>query len=195
MRALDVNPFSDIGIERNQFFFLDVFLVYCVVMPSPDMTTDSYRETEMNLRAVVDHGRDPSLTLTKDEETIAMTQWAATVFDGMRQVAKVLDSNLEVPEYSLAVEHEWQKILDPEKTPSAKVLAILLANDKDNGVLGLELASSYKARLHDTDYQFFDAEMLSKHAMSSLEDQRQIEESDTVGFDQFLSDYFTYQFA
>tara|TARA_R100000687_G_scaffold7679_2_gene7278 strand:+ start:11684 stop:13297 length:1614 start_codon:yes stop_codon:yes gene_type:complete len=195
VRALDVNPFSDIGIERNQFFFLDVFLVYCVVMPSPDMTTDSYRETEMNLRAVVDHGRDPSLTLTKDEETIAMTQWAATVFDGMRQVAKVLDSNLEVPEYSLAVEHEWQKILDPEKTPSAKVLAILLANDKDNGVLGLELASSYKARLHDTDYQFFDAEMLSKHAMSSLEDQRQIEESDTVGFDQFLSDYFTYQFA
>ena len=195
VRALDVNPFSDIGIERNQFFFLDVFLVYCVVMPSPDMTTDSYRETEMNLRAVVDHGRDPSLTLTKDEETIAMTQWAATVFDGMRQVAKVLDSNLDVPEYSLAVEHEWQKILDPEKTPSAKVLAILLANDKDNGVLGLELASSYKARLHDTDYQFFDAEMLSKHAMSSLEDQRQIEESDTVGFDQFLSDYFTYQFA
>lgn len=194
VRALDVDPFSDIGIERNQFFFLDVFLVYCVVMPSPDMTPDSYRETETNLRAVVDHGRDPELMLSKEGKSVPMTQWAAELFAGMREVAKVLDSNHAVAEYSQAVEQEWQKIVDPALTPSAKVLAILLGKNKDNGTLGVELASAYKQSLNEAEYHFFDAEKLSQHAVSSLDAQHHIEKSDTVSFDQFLSDYFTYQF-
>lgn len=194
VRALDVDPFSDIGIERNQFFFLDVFLVYCVVMPSPDMTPDSYRETETNLRAVVDHGRDPELMLSKEGKSVPMTQWAAELFAGMREVAKVLDSNHAVAEYSQAVEQEWQKIVDPALTPSAKVLAILLGENKDNGTLGVELASAYKQSLNKAEYHFFDAEKLSQHAVSSLDAQHHIEKSDTVSFDQFLSDYFTYQF-
>lgn len=194
VRALDVNPFSELGIERNQFFFLDAFLLYCLVMPSPDMTSDSYRETESNLRAVVDHGRDPALTLSKGDQSIPMAEWATELFSGMRQVAKVLDSNVDVAEYSLAVEHEWQKILNPELTPSAKILDTLLSKNQDNGALGIELAARYKQSLSEEKYQFFDADMLRKHALSSLDAQHQIEQSDIVSFDKFLTDYFTYQF-
>ena len=110
-------------------------------------------------------------------------------------MAKVLDSNHAVAEYSKAVEQEWQKIVDPALTPSAKVLAILLGENKDNGTLGVELASEYKQSLNEAEYKFFDADMLSKHAVSSLDAQHHIEQSDTVSFDQFLSDYFTYQFS
>lgn len=194
VRALDVNPFSELGIERNQFFFLDAFLLYCLVMPSPDMTPDSYRETELNLRAVVDHGRDPALKLDTNGQKSPMRDWAAEIFTGIRQVAKVLDSNLKVAEYSLAVEQEWQKIVDPDLTPSAKILGILLNKNQDNGALGVELAAHYKQSLNEAEYQFFDADMLRKHALSSLDAQHHIEQSDSVSFDAFLSDYFTYQF-
>jgi glutamate--cysteine ligase len=123
-----------------------------------------------------------------------MAEWATELFSGMRQVAKVLDSNVDVAEYSLAVEHEWQKILNPELTPSAKILDTLLSKNQDNGALGIELAARYKQSLSEEKYQFFDADMLRKHALSSLDAQHQIEQSDIVSFDKFLTDYFTYQF-
>ena len=37
VRALDVNPFSEVGISKEQIQFLDVFLVYCVLKGSPDL--------------------------------------------------------------------------------------------------------------------------------------------------------------
>ncbi len=59
VRALDVNPFSAIGIEASQVRFLDLFLLYCLL--SPSATTDSTGEQEIaaNLKAVVLEGRKP----------------------------------------------------------------------------------------------------------------------------------------
>ena len=190
IRALDVNPFSDIGIERNQFFFLDVFLLYCLVMPSAQMTPDSFQETEDNLRAVVDHGRDPALTLSDSSEVKPKVQWAQEIFSGLRKVAEVMDRNTATPEFTQAVEKEWQKIVDPALTPSAKMLSILLNSEKDNGVLGIELAEQYKLELAKADYQYIDGSMLVQQAKGSLAKQAEIELADTVSFDDFLADYF-----
>lgn len=195
VRALDVNPFSDIGIERNQFFFLDVFLLYCLVTPSEFMTPESFQETEDNLKAVVNHGRDPALTLSASRETKPMVKWAQEIFSGLRDIAQVLDKNSATPEFTLAVEQEWQKIVDPALTPSAKILAMLLDNQKDNGVLGIELAEQYKLGLAQSDYQYIDGPMLEQQAKESLAKQAEIEQGDTISFDDFLADYFAYDLA
>ncbi|MFT6899055.1 MAG: glutamate--cysteine ligase, partial [Paraglaciecola sp.] len=195
IRALDVNPFSEIGIERNQFFFLDVFLLYCLVTPSAQMTPDSFQETEDNLRAVVEHGRDPALTLSDSAEVKPMGQWAQELFSGLREIAKVMDRNTPTPEFTQAVETEWQKIVDPALTPSAKILSILLNGEKDNGVLGIELAEKYKLELAKADYQYIDGPMLVQQANESLAKQADLEQADTVSFDDFLADYFVYDQA
>lgn len=195
VRALDVNPFSEIGIERNQFFFLDVFLLYCLVTPSALMTPDSFQETEDNLRAVVEHGRDPALTLSDSAEAKPMTQWAEDIFTGLRKIAEVMDRNTTTPEFTQAVEKEWQKIVDPALTPSAKILSVLLNGQQDNGALGIELAEKYKLELAQSDYQYIDGPMLEHQAKGSLAKQVEIEQADTMSFDDFLADYFTHDLA
>ncbi|MFT7312492.1 MAG: glutamate--cysteine ligase [Paraglaciecola sp.] len=195
VRALDVNPFSEIGIERNQFFFLDVFLLYCLVTPSAQMTPDSFQETEDNLRAVVEHGRDPALTLSDSAEVKPMSQWAQELFSGLREIAKIMDRNTLKPEFTQAVETEWQKIVDPDLTPSAKILSILLSDEKDNGVLGIELAEQYKLEFSKLDYQYIDGPMLVQQANESLSKQAELEQADTISFDDFLADYFVYDLA
>lgn len=35
IRALDINPFSDTGINLQQIYFLDIFLTYCALVESP----------------------------------------------------------------------------------------------------------------------------------------------------------------
>ena len=190
VRALDVNPFSAIGIEENQFYFLDVFLLYCVVKPSAMMDASQYHETEINLSAVVDHGRDPELMLLNMQQSIGLSTWALQMFSEMQEVALILDNANSTTHYSVALELEKQKILDPSLTPSAKILERLVSQQCDNGTFGLVLAEDYKQQLIDSDYEFMNAEVLAEHARLSIDKQRIIEQQDNISFDDFLSSYF-----
>jgi glutamate--cysteine ligase len=192
VRALDVNPFSPIGIERNQFFFLDVFLLYCLVAPSEFMDPAGHNQTEQNLRAVVDHGRAPDVMLQDGEQVKSLPRWAEEIFASMGQIAKVLDDANGNKEYSAAVETEWLKILDPNLTPSAKVLNILLEQKQDNGSLGLFLAEGYKKELLAGPYRQTSEKELRHHASESIQRQVKLEKEDTIGFDEFLFNYFDY---
>jgi glutamate--cysteine ligase len=191
VRALDVNPFSAIGIEENQFYFLDVFLMYCVTKPSALMNAQQYDETEVNLSAVVDHGRDPELMLSNEQQSIGLSAWALQLFSEMHEVALVLDQANGTTYYSVALELEKQKILDPSLTPSAKILQRLISQQCDNGSLGLTLAEDYKQQLIDSDYEFMNADELAEHAKLSIEKQGVIEQQDNISFDEFLSSYFS----
>lgn len=192
VRALDVNPFSSIGIERNQFFFLDVFLMYCLVAPSELMNQGEHEQTEQNLRAVVDHGRAPDLVLHDGEDKKSLPEWAQEIFASMGQIAKVLDDANGNKEYTSAVDEEWLKILDPNLTPSAKVLNMLLEQGQDNGSLGLLLADKYKKELLADSYRHTSEEELKRHARESIQLQLNLEQADTIGFDKFLFEYFDY---
>lgn len=192
VRALDVNPFSPIGIERNQFFFLDVFLLYCLVRPSDEMDQVQYEQTEQNLSSVVAHGRDPLLKLMDGETALSLPQWSKQMFAEMGDIARVLDKANGNTEYTSALDNEWQKVVDPQLTPSAKVLDVLLNEGIDNGALGLRLAEQYKSELLLAPYLHTSEQELVKQAKESLQQQLTIEQQDTQGFDEFLADYFDY---
>jgi glutamate--cysteine ligase len=191
VRALDVNPFSAVGIEENQFYFLDVFLLYCVTKPSAMMDSNQYHETEDNLSAVVEHGRDPELMLLNAQQFVGLSTWALQIFSEMQEVALVLDNANSTTRYSVALELEKQKIIDPSLTPSAKILEQLISQECDNDNFGLALAENYRQQLIDTDYEFMNAELLAEHARLSIDKQRIIEQQDNISFDDFLSSYFT----
>lgn len=190
VRALDVNPFSPVGISEEQFYFLDVFLTYCLVAPSEFMTAEQYAQTEHNLNAVVVNGRDPALILEKGEQQTSIPAWSKTLFEEMREVALVLDSANGNQNYSEALEQQWQKVIDPTKTPSAQILQILNEQGKDNGAFGVELAEQYRSQLMASDYAMFSHALFEEQAKSSLAEQQQKEQDDTESFDEFLSGYF-----
>lgn len=192
VRALDVNPFSPVGIELDQFYFLDVFLLYCVVMPSAKMDAESYQQTEQNLNAVVTRGRDPELKLVNGDQQLSIKQWAESIFSEMQEVAKVLDDANHSTLYSEAVMREWQKIKDPNLTFSARILNHLLESEMDNGAYGIALANDYKQRLLAQDYQLSNAEEFVSEAQQSLLAQQALESQNEAPFEDFLKSYFTY---
>lgn len=191
VRALDVNPFSDVGIDISQFYFLDVFLLYCLVEPSVFMDANDFQQTEQNLGAVVTQGRDPALSLDNGDKKVLLTDWAEQLFAGMRKVAESLDAANNNRRYSEAVELQWEKVLDPNLTPSGKLLNAMLDSGKDNGLLGVELAEQYKIAAQNQHYDLLNAELLKDQAAKSLDSQSQIEGKDTLSFDEFLQDYFS----
>ncbi|WP_412972835.1 glutamate--cysteine ligase [Glaciecola sp. MF2-115] len=190
VRALDVNPFSPLGIDENQFYFLDVFLLHCLLKESPNFTQVAYDESEQNLDLVVIEGRKPGLMLSHDGESISLQQWSTELFKEFSEVAKTLDEANANTKYTAAVEREFEKVKDPNQTPSAKWLNTLLEHDIDNSTMGLELALEYKKYASGLNYLHLTEEMFHQQAKESIESRVKIEQADTKAFSEFIKDYF-----
>ena len=66
VRALDLDPYSPVGINREQIHFLDSFLLHCLLAESPDCNKDEFFEVGNNLNLVVNRGREPNLRLSSN---------------------------------------------------------------------------------------------------------------------------------
>jgi glutamate--cysteine ligase len=190
VRALDVNPFSAIGISDSQFDFLDVFLLSCLLMPSDALDEQQLNEAKENMDRVVLEGRNPELMLTENGNPVSLPQWSEKLFAYFGQAATLLDEANNTKQYTRAVSDEYAKIQNPALTPSGKMLQSLLDGDKDNSIFGLELAQKYSNEMKGFDYTFTDSAEFVRQGESSFDAQREIEASDEKDFDTFITDYF-----
>lgn len=190
VRALDVNPFVDTGISVEQIYFLDVFLTFCALSPNEHLDKNIQKVYEKNMTDVVLKGRDPQLLLVDQGKQKLLSQWGNELFDDLKKVAELLDLAYKTTKYSEAVATELVKINDAEQTPSAQLLKLALSNTQSLTKFTLQTAQQYKAQLLARDYHYFDEHYFKSAALKSHRDQKLIEESDIVDFDDFLADYF-----
>ncbi|MDP6880784.1 MAG: glutamate--cysteine ligase, partial [Alteromonas macleodii] len=148
------------------------------------------KEAKENMNKVVLEGRNPDLLLQNGGENISLPKWCASLFKSFEQAAELLDLANDTSRYTQAVNVEAEKVADPALTPSGKLLATLLESDKDNGVLGLELAQAYQAEMKSFEYTDTDAAGFAAQADVSFAAQKEIEAADVKDFDTFIRDYF-----
>lgn len=188
VRALDVNPYSSVGIEKSQIRFLDLFLLNCLLQPSP--ATDAAEEAEIsaNLSSVVLEGRKPGLVLTRGGEEVSLSSWLTSLFASLKEIAKLLDD--EQSDYQVALA-KWRKAVDnPDETLSGQIIKGLKEEQIDHSDWVLQLAEEYHQQLKA--YPLSDAvnQRYEQDAKASLDKQVAIEAEVSVSFDEFLADYF-----
>ncbi|QDP00516.1 glutamate--cysteine ligase [Thalassotalea sp. PS06] len=191
VRAMDVNPYVSTGISREQMYFMDVLLTYLYLKDSPQMSPQEFQVATENTDNVILSGRDPKLRLLDGSTLKSIPEWGQEIFGELVAIAKLLDEAYETNMYSKVVDQEKMKISQPELTPSGQILNDLLT--KGRGIIGWSLihAGKYQKELEQWQYQEFDEKYLQELATQSLADQSQIEAEDTVGFDEFLDNYFS----
>jgi glutamate--cysteine ligase len=190
VRALDVNPFSDTGISIEQVYFLDIFITYCALADSPLFSCEQQQNCDANMDEVVVRGRDPHLLLNDNGCDKSVKDWGIELFSEMEKVAKLLDNAHGGEKYAQALLNEQRKLTDPSLTPSAKLLDCVVNQGKSLTKIALQQAQDYRQKLLDSDYQIYSETYFTEAAVKSLEDQKNIEDSDQLDFDTFLSDYF-----
>ncbi|CAB0150382.1 Glutamate--cysteine ligase [Pseudidiomarina piscicola] len=189
VRALDVNPFSPIGITEAQIRMLDLLLLQCLLSDSPELNWDEQQVTEQNFTKVVLDGRNPRLTLNDNGYDRPISDWLEELFADLQSVAKFLDTDDDTSYQDTLAEH-YQMVLNPELTLSGQMLAIMRDETIENGCLGLRLAEQYKAELTQPLSYFSEADF-SDWRDASLAEQKSRETMDAnTSFDEFLSDYF-----
>jgi len=195
VRALDVNPFVDTGISIEQIHFLDVFLTYCAFIDNKGFDGDAQQHHENNMNDVVVRGRDPELLLSDTNcqgEIVlkSIATWGNELFDNMTSVAQLLDKAYKTDNYTKSMARERAKINDVSLTPSAKILTILLEQDQSLSQYSLAQATKYRKETLARDYQFYSEQYFIDSVEKSHQMQREIEENDSLSFDEFLADYF-----
>ncbi|MBD3652627.1 glutamate--cysteine ligase [Kangiella sp.] len=190
VRSLDLNPFDPVGISQSQIDFLDVFLLFCLLQESCNQSDRENAENDENFRRTVYYGRKPDLGLLKFNRAVPLHEAALAIFEEMRPVAVLLDKSNQTRAYTQALGEAIDMAKDPDKTLSGQFLNNMLAYGK--GYFGYTMDLSKKTR------QQFLSEHISpevealfeREAAQSIEKQKQIEENDSLSFEEYLKQYF-----
>ena len=191
LRSLDVNAFEPTGIHDKALCFLETLVLYCLLQPSPAITDKEHEIISSNLVKVAHKGREPGLKLMHMSGEKTLNEWAKEIFTGLTDVAHLLDANSDCDSFSKAVSHYLPRVDNPDETPSARMLAEMKKNGEGFYHFALRKSQEHSRyfkglQLTDEQYQFF--KTLSKE---SLEKQKNIESSDEMSFDEFLTNYFS----
>ena len=190
VRSLDVDPFWPVGIDTMTMRFLDVFLLHCLLCDSPPDNADEIGVIAQNQYRVAERGREPGVQLRRRDRDIDLAEWGRELLRECAPIAAALDSSDEGHRHADAVAAADEMLLDPERTPSARVLREM-AQQHANSYIDFALAQSRRHRRALLDLPFPDEAnaRLRRMADESLEAQRRIEEADDVPFDVYREQY------
>ena len=168
-----------------------MFLIYCLLEKSPDLSADEQAVTEQNLRKVVTEGRKRNLDLIENGQPRLMLDWAEQLFADLMPIADWMDAAYGGDAYRAVIKEFYLGLLDPNQTYSGKLLSRLIAQQQDSPYHALALAEQYRKQLAAADYQIYSEAEFEQMAAVSLLEQQKIEQADDVSFDQYLERYFT----
>lgn len=189
LRTLDVNPFAPFGVEQSQLRFLDLFLVWCLLRPSAQLTKEEIARNSENMKRVTLEGRRPDLQLLTEQGEKSLSAVGDEMFDELAEVAQLLDKAYGRVQYQLALQAEREKLFHPEKTLSAQVLNHLLSHNLDNGEFGRLQAEKFHQQLNQSPLQYWEKNYFIDEAEASLVKQAELEADDHQSFDDFLYHY------
>ena len=190
VRCVDVNPYLPLGIDADQIRFTDCFLLYCLFDDSPLCDDSDRKRITHNLKAVVNRGREPGLQLQTRNGDRKLTDWGNDLLDGIEKIAILFDRAYGGEHYQRICHQQRQKLIDPELTPSAKILADMREQKIPFFRFAMNLAQQHgeyfrQRPLADSDLAYFE-----QHTAQSQQRQADIEAADTLGFDDYLAQYY-----
>mgnify|MGYP001827440046 FL=1 len=190
LRSLDINIFDPEGISTGQCRFLEALMALALFQDSPAISHAERREIDNNLSAVCYRGREPGLELQRNGRPVKLKHWAGELCSALTGFAGLLDSAATGTPYRDALLAQVESVNDPERTPSARILAGM--REHNEGYF------DYANRMSLQHQQYFlnlpyDAAQFRDHTATvqqSLTRQRAAEAADEVSFDEFLQAYF-----
>ncbi|HEX7035028.1 MAG TPA: glutamate--cysteine ligase [Pseudomonadales bacterium] len=191
VRCLDLNPFLHVGIDVPQMRFLDTFLLYCMLAPSPDDSEAESRMIGANQLRVVEEGRRPDLTLERAGGSVSRAAWAEEILDGCRPIAELLDRAYGSIDYTRAWREQRRKAEEPDLTPSARMLAIMAQQGIPFFRFAMNQSIAHKGYFDEHPLLPDQLAAFEAQARESLAEQARIEAADDVPFDTFLERYLT----
>ena len=190
LRSVDLNPFDPAGINEQQLYFLEAFMVFCLLADSPALSSDDKACVDRNLTLVASEGRKPNLQLSRNNHLISLKNWGLELCEQMIELCKILDSGDKNQPYTTSLNMQIAKLNDVDLTPSALVLHSMKKQGLPFFKFALEKAKEHHTYFNDHQLTQEQQTFFDQASQASIMKQQQIEQSDTTGLEEFLQHYF-----
>jgi len=187
VRCLDLDPFKPCGIDEGQIKFLDVFLMYCLLSEQGVIDDLECDEVVENTKRVTQYGREENLTILNGHKEVPLKKQAELLFKEMMEVAHIVEKF--EPGTVESLQEQCKKVQDVKYTPSYLLLKEVSAHQGSFLKTIQSLAKQHKAYFTNLDFSETAIEQYTQLAKQSIQDQSDIEQSDSVDFDAFLKTY------
>ncbi len=188
LRAVDVNPYSPIGIDEDSAAFLEVLALYCLLKDSPALLEKEQEQIEQNQAEVVNRGRAPNAKIFEQNQSYLIEDWAKKYLDAMQSCAKLLDQSDASQIYTHALAVMSERIDEVDLTLSAQMIADTLEHGGTWGFgshMALLHASSYEEHIVSSET----AAYFEQIAQQSLMAQQTLEQEVQPSFKDYLANY------
>lgn len=188
IRSLDINPFSPIGINEKQIRFLDLFLIWCIIVDAPNIDKKELFYINKNWDRIILEGRKPGQIVQMcSGEKIPIHQIGTELFNDLVRIAKILDEKNSKKYYEIACNEFFQMIENPELTYSGKILKKIIKFGLND--IGLMLAKKYFYQLNQEPLDLLTHDKFILEYEKSLFHEKEIKTQDKINFETFIKKY------
>jgi glutamate--cysteine ligase len=189
LRSLDVDIYSPLGIQEQRVYFLEVFMIFCLLQDSPLIEETEHAANDRNLIETAHHGRRPGFTLSRQGGEISLKDWALELIEAMEAVCALLDGGGDGV-YRRALEAQREAVLDPGRTPSARILADMKSRGESFYDFSRHMSLEHHQYFCDLPVNEEVMDDFVRKAERSHRQQQEIEAQQQLPFGQFLEAYF-----
>jgi glutamate--cysteine ligase len=191
VRALDIDPFEPLGVSEHTLRFAEALLLLCLLEDSPPIDDAEAGEIEQNKRLVINHGREPGLTLQSGGRPVQLSDWLAELLAAMRPLCALLDEGRsDGAPYAEALDRQLPLAADPSLTPSARILAEMRERGEAFFYFALRHANAQASTMRALRTPPDVERALIEEARRSRAEQAALEAADAIDFEEYLRRYF-----
>ncbi len=190
VRCVDLNPLAACGIDRQTIHFLDTFLLFCLLKDSPKTNNNEYQQITENQRRTVADGRNPDVELVDGEQSRKLVDWGQALVAEMQPVATLLDKANNSAEYQSTLATMGERLQNSSLTPAAVLLDEMNQHNETYYRMAMRKAVEHREYFRSESLAPEVIEKYQRLAEQSQLEQQQIEASDSVSFDDFLTAYY-----
>ncbi len=193
-RAIDLNPYVDIGIDVNTACLLEILAVYCLFAPSQALLPNEDDIIAHNIDVTVNEGRaDDAKILTTHldgvlGESVLLVDWLHAHLSKMQLIAQSFDECFGGNHYQHALAGARLLVDNPNQTPSAKIIADS-QHFGSTWMLGTMLGRAHQNALLEVPLDDARQAYYQNIAQQSIVEQKALEDGDTQSFYEYLQAY------
>jgi glutamate--cysteine ligase len=192
VRCLDLNPYEPVGITSEQMRCVDLFLLMCLLLPSPGLNSDESRINQQNLSAVVNRGRDVQQTLIVNGVENTIERHAQQLAAQMQQVAAWLDGADRADRnggYARALAPYLQALHPPQQLLSARMVADITKSGGSFYSWAMQQSQRHREQFLASPIPVDALQTCAAWAAQSWQEQQSLEQQQDISFDEYLQQY------
>ncbi len=144
VRIIDLNPFEELGISIDQMRFLHIFILFCLLNESPEITETELEEINFNHHLVSLFGRRKDLPLYRYSNNYKrLRDFGEEIFKKLSDIAVIIEDSTGDKNYITSVGKEYQKLIDPELLPSQRIASEMIKVKEGFLQFGVRYAKKY----------------------------------------------------